>query len=296
MKNLTAVSDSTSPPGQQRRGFTLIELLVVIAIIAILAAMILPALARAKQKTQGIYCMNNTHQLALGAHMYTGDNNDRFMPNHDGTQCGQAQGSEAWVAGWLDNANTGTAPGANTNVAMLVSHDQYPFGAYLGPYVRNPSTFKCPADKSLDPVVKLPRVRSVSMQNWIGAPGTTRIWNQSGSVSSHGYRLKGNMTQVLMPTMTFIFLDERSDGINDGWFAVDADTLDWIVDFPASYHGNACGFAFVDGHPEIKKWRDGRNMPVLKEGQDLPLNQNAGPNNADVRWLAQRAVGLGSYP
>jgi prepilin-type processing-associated H-X9-DG protein len=96
--------------------------------------------------------------------------------------------------------------------------------------------------------------------------------------------------------MTFIFLDEREDSINDGWFASNPDVLDWIVDYPASYHGNAAGFAFVDGHSEIKRWRDPRIMPVLKEGQELPLDQNAGPNNYDVRWMAQRAAGVGSYP
>jgi len=220
MKNLNAGAENTSPPEKRLGAFTLIELLVVIAIIAILAAMLLPALARARQKTQGIYCMNNTHELALSVHMYTSDNGDMFPPNRDGGNVGKNANDAAWVGGWLDfSASTD-----NTNYSLLVNHDAWPFAAYLGPYIKNPAAFKCPADRSqvLIGGVRMSRVRSISMQNYIGP--MSRTW------SGNRYKMKPKMSAVTVPAMTFIFLDEREDSINDGWYATDPDTLYQIVD------------------------------------------------------------------
>jgi prepilin-type N-terminal cleavage/methylation domain-containing protein/prepilin-type processing-associated H-X9-DG protein len=276
--------------------FTLIELLVVIAIIAILAAMILPALSRAKQKTQGIYCLNNTKQMGLGWNMYSGDQNDRLAPNADGAQAGQALGYEAWVAGWLDLQNTGSPAGANTNVLMLINHDVYQYGAYLGPYVKNPVAFKCPADKSVSKVgagIVLPRVRSLSMNNFVGKGSKDRpsgLWTANSR-----YTQCRTYAQIKSPVDMFVFLDEREDSINDGWYASDPDTKFHIVDYPASYHGNAAGYSFADGHSEIHRFRDARTMPVLKTGQPLPLDQIV-QNDFDVLWMAQHAAGVAAYP
>jgi prepilin-type N-terminal cleavage/methylation domain-containing protein/prepilin-type processing-associated H-X9-DG protein len=290
MKRFNSVSRGPASILRPELGaFTLIELLVVIAIIAILAAMILPGLARSKQKTQGVYCMNNTKQMALAWNMYAGDNNDRLVCNSDGTECGQTATSPAWVAGWLD-FGSGLPTGADTNVLMLINHDAFPYGAYLGPYVRNPKAFKCPADKSVCRIgaATLPRVRSISMNNYVGNP--SRTWT-----SPSKYTQCKTYAQIKSPVDMFVFLDEREDSINDGWYASDPDKRWQIVDYPASYHGNAAGYAFADGHSEIHRFKDPRTMPALKSGQLLPLNVNL-PNDLDVLWMAQKAAGVSVYP
>jgi prepilin-type processing-associated H-X9-DG protein len=91
----------------------------------------------------------------------------------------------------------------------------------------------------------------------------------------------------------FVFLDEREDSINDGWFASDPDTQYSVVDWPASYHNGAAGYSFADGHSEVHRWRDGRTMPGLNQGL---IGTKALSGDADVLWMAQKAAGVSSYP
>jgi len=270
------------------RAFTLIELLVVIAIIAILAAMLLPALSKAKIRSQGIGCMNNTKQLTLAWRMYAEDNRDQ-LPFAYATA---ANAPYVWVPGLLDDANPAAAANWNLDTTVRAS--------ILAPYCgKSVGIWRCPADTSYginNLAQRVPRVRSVAMSNWVGGNGDSPQNAYKGgwglaSPKSVVYRKLGQMLRP-GPAMTFVILDERQDSINDGYFVTEMDgypnlATTKIVDYPASYHNKAAGFAFADGHSEIHKWKDARTFPPVRIGVPLQLNVPS-PNNQDVFWMQER--------
>lgn len=281
MQPMKFVQRKCSPFRLRRSGFTLIELLVVIAIIAILASMLLPALGKAKSKAQGIMCMNNHKQLLLGWKIYSDDSGgDLPYVKH---------GPYQWVGGWLDFSS-----GNQENWDPEVNLSQSILWPYLG---GSQAIFKCPGDKSSVRVkgTLKPRVRSMSMLNWVGGRGEGRAmgWSEA-SGPWRIYRKESDFVDP-GPSQTFVFLDEREDSINDAMFVVDMGgypgngTEYRIVDIPASYHGGAGGFSFADGHSEIKKWQDARTVESFAKGKITPYNRPS-PNNRDIAWMQERST------
>lgn len=276
---------------RSHHGFTLIELLVVIAIIAILAGLLLPVLSKAKLKTQGIQCMNNHRQLVLAWRMYIDDNRDTLPYAY--VAVGAATSKFAWIQGILD-FNGGNPSNWDVNQDIVRS----PLWSYTG---KSPSIWRCPADRSTvvptsgpNAGQTVPRIRSMSMDMYTGGNGTDLTKPLSGGWSGDLYRVYAKMTDMVDPgqSKTWVFLDERSDSINDGFWVPEmtgypnpASTT--LVDYPGSYHGKAAGYSFADGHSEIKAWKDGRTYPVT-----IPSPKPALPNNPDVTWILERTTRL----
>ena len=247
--------------------------------------MLLPALAKAKGKALGISCMSNNKQVGLGWLMYATDN--------DGYLAGSLGGrGKIWVPGNLDFSSRKD----NVDPSLLLDPKR---GALLGKYLQNAEVFKCPADKSTVRVGRetLPRIRSISMSQSFGL--NPRQGGGAGQwLPYSSYRTYAKETDMGIPGASnlFVFLDEHPNSINDAAFAVKCDARGGsarMIDWPASFHNGAGGFAFGDGHAEIKKWLDPRTIVPHKNSNGMPsppggLNQPA-PNSKDVEWMQDRA-------
>ena len=266
---------------RRHRGFTLIELLVVIAIIAILAALLLPALAGAKKRAQSIQCMNGLHQLQLAWIMY-GEDYSASMPQNiaisspwfDANPLDPDDQPGHYKANWV----LGDASGApNWTDDRLITHGQ------IYSYINSLGVYKCPADQT-------DRLRSYSMNCWMnGIFGTVVNGVPQGlNNSCVDFTMVTQFVTKMEPSETFVFIDENPATVNDGFWAIDpTQTAKWI-DTPAHYHLNGGNLSFVDGHAANRRWTDSQ---ILSDHKSAGLAGFASdPNSDDLHWLQARAT------
>jgi len=233
-------------------GFTLIELLVVIAIIAILAAILLPALAAAQKKAQTSQCINNTKQLVLAWTIYANDSNDQLVNNHSNGN--PAAGRVAWVTAgsklgvgtWNGSARKESSAYAMANALAIMYGTLFAYNSSIGIY-------HCPADQSLDTAWKVLRDRSYSIScgmNWVNDNGDTVPANGSF------YRLTAIRNPG--PSQASVFIDVSANSIDNNEFpCYNPGTTYAYWKIPSSRHNNGGVLSFADGHAEFWKWQSG---------------------------------------
>lgn len=319
-------AESSAADGTRQSAFTRIDLMVIILTLGFLALMLLPALARTRVKPQGTQCLYNLRQIILAWQMYADDSNGKSVPNHGAFPANPDYSTPPtgvtykarWVAGDMRGGSVG-APYTGiidaTNSALLVD----PNYSSLGPYVKNPASYRCPADLSTWSVTgtpgqnEQPRVRSYSMNQGVGCafngtrqdPGHNELGHWLTKSTTPGpwqtYIKNSDLIGILPPSDLFVMLDEHPDSINDGAFAVympvnPTDTRGWI-DVPAGYHMNGCDFSFADGHAEFHKWMDPAGIPPVIWAADETAQYGNGGSvsvapDPDMLWLAHHATCL----
>jgi prepilin-type processing-associated H-X9-DG protein len=259
------------------------ELLVVVAIIGILAALLLPALARSKSRAQAITCRNNSRSLALAWTMYSMDNSERLAYNL-GPNAQMRSLISPIAPDWVNNYMDWELSPGNTNLDFVTQSILAPLAS------SSAAIFHCPSDNVLSAVQKAAgwsaRVRSVSMNAMVGDPGS--LYQNGINIGNPGYVQFIKESDFKDPAAIFVFLDEHPDSINDGYFLNNPSVIAW-QDLPGSYHNGGGSFSFADGHTEIHRWQRASTLvPNAPDAFQSPLALDAS-DTADFDWVNRHA-------
>jgi prepilin-type processing-associated H-X9-DG protein/prepilin-type N-terminal cleavage/methylation domain-containing protein len=261
--------------------FTLIEVLVVVAIIAILAALLLPALAQGKEQARRANCISNFRQLHLAWKLYTDDNNG-MLPwnNYDAPRTGSL-GELDWVAGWFVPCNETSDQRDATNVLLLTT-----IQGCIGTYLKEPKVFKCPSDQSIAKIkgYTYPRVRSVAMNHLMDGQA-----DSSGPF--YGYGTETLLAAHPPVESGWVFMDTHADSLGTGLFLVppaNEPHKGWN-NLPASRHNGGATVGFADGHVICHKWVDERTRQPTTGYWLYAVLQS---NNRDIDWVVDRSTVL----
>jgi len=263
-----------------RSGFTLIELLVVIAIIAILAALLLPALAKAKTGALRTQCLNNQRQLILTWAMYSNENGEMLALN-GGDLAPTSSQAHLWVFG----GNHGD-PETLTNSQYLVGANY----ALFAPFLASVQPYKCPADRSLWPIEggMVNELRSYGMNCYMGTPPANVVSPNYLNANGPVYMKSTDLASDL-PANRFVFIDVNPASICTPAFGVDM-SMGTFVHYPSSLHGGLGVVSFADSHVEAHKWLDARTGKGLASGQEYIPHWDLSPANQDLPWVVERTT------
>lgn len=280
-----------------KAGFTLLELLVVIAIVSLLTALLLPGLARAKQRANQVNCLSNLKQFSLALQLYSGENEELYPPNPDD---GNLVAGHNWCPGV-----SGAGDAEEFNPDMLRDANVCLLAPFIG---EGKSIWRCPSDlrsgkyTGTEPYLFgliVPATRTYSMNQTIGTicPGYDQSPGHQGAPKlsvnapwldghqthhrNQPYQTYGKATSFtkLGPANVWAFIEEDCQGQNDAAFAVSIALPQW-VDWPATYHNMCCNFTFADGHSEMHKWVDGSTKSPLHGGRKAIAG-----GQTDWHWL-----------